>query len=249
MGARERTLPVLGPLRDLFPGGALQRGWVIATGGDGATSLAFAVAAGPSAAGSWVAVVGEEGLGLAAAAEAGMVLERLLVAAASESRAAAEAVAALVGAVDIVLLGSGIRLGAADHRRPVVALGYPLTDPVAVAAASRVVAASSTARSHGVVPGLRLRTAAARCVDLVVYERDLATEARAFEPVVAALDAVTPEVEVSAPGMCAFATRSPSRYFGGGGHRRPGPLAVRWLARRFRRLPVEQRDRPAGAHP
>ena len=117
VGARERTLPVLDPLRGLFPGGALQRGWVIATGGDGATSLALAVAAGPSAAGSWTAVVGEEGLGLAAAAEAGMVLERLLVVTAPEPRAAAEAVAALVGSVDIVLLGSEIRLGAADHRR------------------------------------------------------------------------------------------------------------------------------------
>lgn len=98
---------------------------------------------------------------------------------------------------------------------PVVALGYPLTEPVAVVAESRVVAASSAARRHGVVPGLRRRTAAARCVDLVVRERDLAIEARAFEPVVAALDAVTPQVEVSGAGTCAFAARSPSRYFGG----------------------------------
>ena len=117
VGARERTLPVLAPLRDLLPGGALQRGWVITTGGDGATSLALAVAAGPSAAGSWTAVVGEDGLGLAAAAEAGVVLERLLMVTALEPRAAAEAVAALVGSVDIVLLGSEIRLRTADHRR------------------------------------------------------------------------------------------------------------------------------------
>ncbi len=110
-------MPVLAPLRDLFPGGALQRGWVIATGGDGATSLALAIAAGPSAAGSWTAVVGEEGLGLPAAAEAGVVLERLLMVATAEPRAAAEAVAALAGAVDIVLVGAGIRLGAADQRR------------------------------------------------------------------------------------------------------------------------------------
>ena len=116
-GAHERTLPVLPPLRDLFGGGDLQRGWVIATGGDGATSLALAVAAGPSAAGSWVAVVGDPRLGLAAAAEAGVALERLLVVAAAESRAAAEATAALVGSVDVVLVGSEIRLGTADHRR------------------------------------------------------------------------------------------------------------------------------------
>ena len=116
-GAHERTLPVLAALRGLFPGGVLQRGWVITTGGDGATSLALAVAAGPSAAGSWVAVVGEEGLGLAAAAEAGLALERLLMVAALEPRAAVEATAALVGSVDVVLVGSGVRLGAADHRR------------------------------------------------------------------------------------------------------------------------------------
>ena len=116
-GAHERTLPVVAALRDLFPGGALQRGWVITTGGEGATSLALAVAAGPSAAGSWTAVVGEEGLGLAAAAEAGMALERLLMVAAPEPRGAVEATAALVGAVDVVLVGSEVRLGAADHRR------------------------------------------------------------------------------------------------------------------------------------
>ena len=116
-GAHERTLPVLAPLRDLFPGGALQRGWVIATGGDGATSLALAVAAGPSAAGSWTAVVGEEGLGLAAAAEAGLALERLLVVTAPGSRDVVEATAALIGAVDVVLVGSEVRLGAADRRR------------------------------------------------------------------------------------------------------------------------------------
>ena len=116
-GAHERTLPVLAPLRDLFLGGVLQRGWVIATGGDGATSLALAIAAGPSAAGSWTAVVGEEGLGLAAAAEAGLALERLLMVDAPGSRGVVEAVAALVGAVDVVLVGSGVRLGAADHRR------------------------------------------------------------------------------------------------------------------------------------
>lgn len=98
---------------------------------------------------------------------------------------------------------------------PVVALGCPLGDPVAVVASGRVVAASPAARGHGVVPGLRVRTAEARCADLVVRERDLAAEARAFEPVVRALDDVTPQVEVPDPGTCAFATRGPSRYFGG----------------------------------
>src|SRR5690606_29676275 len=37
----------------------------------------------------------------------------------------------------------------------------------------------------------------------------------AFEPVVAALEAVTPRVEITHPGACAFPTRGPSRYHGG----------------------------------
>ncbi len=98
---------------------------------------------------------------------------------------------------------------------PVVALGHLLSEPVAVVHAGRVVATSPTARTHGVIPGLRRRMAEARCVDLVVRERDPAIEARTFEPVVATLDAVTPRVEVSRPGSCALATRGPARYFGG----------------------------------
>src|SRR5439155_11143708 len=40
-------------------------------------------------------------------------------------------------------------------------------------------------------------------------------DARAFEPVVAAVETLCPRVEVIRPGVCAFATRGPSRYFGG----------------------------------
>ena len=115
--AGERTLPVLPQLRSLFPGGALRRGSVIVTDGAGATSLALAVAAGPSSAGSWTAVVGDPGLGLAAAAEAGVALERLLMIAAPDPRGAAGTIAALVGSVDVVLVGPGIHLPAADRRR------------------------------------------------------------------------------------------------------------------------------------
>ena len=39
--------------------------------------------------------------------------------------------------------------------------------------------------------------------------------AGAFEPAVVALEDITPQVEVSSPGTCAFASRGPSRYFGG----------------------------------
>ncbi len=97
---------------------------------------------------------------------------------------------------------------------PVVASGSPLDEPAAVVFANRVVAASPAARAHGVERGLRRRVAQARCADLVIHERDEAREARLFEPVVAALDDVTPRVEVTRPGTCAMVTRGPSRYFG-----------------------------------
>ena len=98
---------------------------------------------------------------------------------------------------------------------PVVATGADLASPVAVVYANCIVAASPGARAHGVVRGLRRRAAQGRCAELELHERDEAREARLFEPVVAALDDVTPRVEVTRPGTCALGMRGPSRYFGG----------------------------------
>ena len=91
----------------------------------------------------------------------------------------------------------------------------PLDEPVAVVYANRVVASTPAAREHGVVRGIRRRAAQGRCVELQVCERDPDREARTFEPVLAALDDITPGVEVTRPGTCAFVTRGPARYFGG----------------------------------
>ncbi len=115
--ARERTLPLLDPVAGLFPGGALRRGTVVAMEGVGATSLALAVAAGPSAAGAWTAVVGDPSFGLAAAAEAGIALERLLVIDAPDARSGAGVLAALIGSVDVVLAGPKARIRPAELRR------------------------------------------------------------------------------------------------------------------------------------
>ena len=98
---------------------------------------------------------------------------------------------------------------------PVVAAGVPLEVPAAVFHANRVVACSPAARHEGVERHQRRRDAQARCPNLVVLERDPAAEARAFEPVPAALEALTPRIEITHPGMCAFPTRGPSRYHGG----------------------------------
>ncbi|MGC4895874.1 DNA polymerase Y family protein [Micromonospora sp. DT31] len=93
--------------------------------------------------------------------------------------------------------------------------GVPATDPVAVLHANRVVACSERARAEGIRRGLRRREAQGRCPGLTVVDHDPARDARAFEPVVAAVEEVVAGVEVIRPGACATAARGPSRYLGG----------------------------------
>ena len=100
---------------------------------------------------------------------------------------------------------------------PVTAAGFSADEPVAVLFANRVVACSAAARAEGVRRGLRRRQAEARCAGLHLAAHDPDGEARAFEPVVAAVEAFCPTVEIVRPGVCAVATRGPSRYFGGDG--------------------------------
>ncbi len=91
--------------------------------------------------------------------------------------------------------------------------------PVAVvergARGQRVCAASTEARAEGVAVGLRRREAEARCAGLMIVDRDLAAEARAFEVVARAMEPITPAVVLDRPGVLTFPTRGPSRYFGG----------------------------------
>jgi protein ImuB len=102
---------------------------------------------------------------------------------------------------------------------PVVAAaaeaGLPAVRPAAVLAGHRVVACSATARAQGVRRGLRRREAQARCPDLAVLGRDPDRDARAFEVVAAAVEELTPGVEVVRPGLVALPARGPARYFGG----------------------------------
>ncbi len=97
---------------------------------------------------------------------------------------------------------------------PVVAAGLS-EEPAAVVYANRVVACSAPARAEGVRRGLRRREAQARCPEITIVEHDPTRDARAFEPVIAAVERLTPRVEILRAGLCAFATRGPSRYFGG----------------------------------
>ncbi|MEV0898044.1 DNA polymerase Y family protein [Actinoplanes sp. NPDC049802] len=102
---------------------------------------------------------------------------------------------------------------------PVVAAeivaGVPSAEPVAVMFGNRVLACSEAARREGVRRGLRRREAQGRCPHLAVVEHDPGRDARAFEPVVVAIEGVVAGVEVIRPGACAVAARGPARYFGG----------------------------------
>ncbi|GIH18658.1 DNA polymerase Y family protein [Rugosimonospora africana] len=92
--------------------------------------------------------------------------------------------------------------------------GIPAHGPVAILAANRVIACSEAARAEGIRRGLRKREAQGRCPQLVVLDHDPGRDARAYEPVVAAVEELAPGVEVVRPGACALAARGPSRYFG-----------------------------------
>jgi protein ImuB len=92
--------------------------------------------------------------------------------------------------------------------------GLSLADPVAVLTANRVVACSHTAREYGIRRGLRRREAQSRCPELVLLPRNVAAEARAFEPIMAAIESIAPGVEIDRPGLAAIGIRGPRKYFG-----------------------------------
>ncbi len=89
------------------------------------------------------------------------------------------------------------------------------TEPIAVITANRVAACSHAAREQGIRRGLRRREAQSRCPELIILARNVAAEARAFEPVLAAVESIAPGVEVGRPGLAAIGIQGPSRYFGG----------------------------------
>ena len=113
--ADERSLPVLGALESLLPAGIRRGATATVDGGPGSTSLALALGAAASQAGSWIGVVGAPRLGLLAAAELGLAPERVLVVQDVPAASVATAVAALLDAVDVVYVGG--RVSDADARR------------------------------------------------------------------------------------------------------------------------------------
>lgn len=111
--ATTSLLPVLGPLTPLLPGGGLRRGSVVAV--HGSTALLLTLLAAASGAGSWAGVVGLPGLGVLAAAEAGVAVRRLALVPRPGADPAA-LVAALLDGLDLVVLAGSDRLPAGVRR-------------------------------------------------------------------------------------------------------------------------------------
>ena len=112
--AAERLLPVPEPLALLLPSGALARGSTVVVAGS--TSLALALLSQASAAGSWVALVGLPGVGVLAAHQLGLDLDRVVLVPAPGPDGPT-VVAALLDGVDVVVVGPQVALGDADRRR------------------------------------------------------------------------------------------------------------------------------------
>lgn len=116
VGADGRVLPVAAPLARLLPAGGLRRGSSVAVaGGPGSASLLLGLIAEASADGAWVGVVGRPELGLVAAAEAGVRLERLALVPHPGRDLLAVAVALLDGMDVVAVPGVGVRAG--DRQR------------------------------------------------------------------------------------------------------------------------------------
>lgn len=93
--------------------------------------------------------------------------------------------------------------------------GIDPAGPLALIAQGVVHACSAAARAAGVQRGLTVREAQSRCTSLVVLPLVPAVDARRFEPVLAALEAGIPTVQVVRPGLVVIRAIGPARFFGG----------------------------------
>jgi hypothetical protein len=115
--ADTRLLEVPGALGGLFPEGGVRRGSTVVIGsGSGGSSIAMTLAAAVTSGGSWAAAVGLPSLGLAAASELGVRLERLALVPHPGAQWTMVA-AALLDGVDLLILAPPPRVRGADARR------------------------------------------------------------------------------------------------------------------------------------
>jgi len=135
--AGERTLPVAEAFAELFPERGLVRGRTLACTGQAATSLALALAAPAVAAGSWLATIDVPTIGLDAASEFGIALERVVAVRAEAARwpdvvaAAADGFDLLIARVPAEVTPSAMRKVATRLRQRDVVM-FVLGDPGAL---------------------------------------------------------------------------------------------------------------------
>ena len=115
--ADTRAFEVPGALGNCFPEGGIRRGSTLVIGSaSGGASVALALTAAVTAKGAWAAAVGLPSLGLLAAAELGVELERLALVPVPGERWPTVA-AALLDGMDLLILGPPGQVRAADARR------------------------------------------------------------------------------------------------------------------------------------
>ncbi|MDH5291337.1 MAG: hypothetical protein OEY41_15190 [Acidimicrobiia bacterium] len=115
--AAEQLLAVPEAFQPLFAGGGLPRGSSVGFAGVGSWSVAMALAASALGVGGWLAVLGVEELGLVAAAEVGVRLDRVLVVSSVASAQLGLVAATLMEAVDVIALHPRSMVSARDARR------------------------------------------------------------------------------------------------------------------------------------
>jgi protein ImuB len=102
---------------------------------------------------------------------------------------------------------------------PVVATaaaeGVSAEQSIAVIEKGVVFACSAAARADGVRRGLRVREAQARSPRLRDFAYDPVGVDRAFEPLISALEEMSPNVQIIRSGSCALAVRGAARFYGG----------------------------------
>lgn len=169
------SLPVAEHLGALFDGRGLVRGRIVWCAGDAAMSLGLQVVARATQEGSWLAVIGLDDLGLQAAFEHGVALDRTVVVGPMRTpREWISAVGAAVEGFAVVLLGvpRGVTAGDAQRlatriqaRRAVaVCVDCSRTSKVASVFSPDVVVHTATTEWHGIEHG----AGHVRCRDLEV---------------------------------------------------------------------------------
>ena len=117
--AAEQLLPVPEIFHTVLPNGGLQRGWTTRVdGGSSARALAWALLGNITTTGGWIAAVDVPGIGLSAAREVGVAIERVLVVTSPDAAAWSATIGALIGSVDVIVFGAPRhRVQPSEYRR------------------------------------------------------------------------------------------------------------------------------------